>query len=68
MSFSDIKPAAKCHYLIVSRNHIRDAKSLTKDQKPLGNCFYLYTSDEYPMYNDGSIILFPCRVSGEYPL
>lgn len=33
--FRDIKPAAKHHYLIVPREHIRDAKSLTAPQKPM---------------------------------
>ncbi|KAJ1528484.1 hypothetical protein ONE63_006893 [Megalurothrips usitatus] len=33
--FRDIKPAAKHHYLVVSREHITDAKALTSAQKPL---------------------------------
>ncbi|RZF38264.1 hypothetical protein LSTR_LSTR008987 [Laodelphax striatellus] len=28
VSFADIKPASKCHYLIVPRKHIKDAKDL----------------------------------------
>ncbi|XP_063245088.1 adenosine 5'-monophosphoramidase HINT3-like isoform X2 [Bacillus rossius redtenbacheri] len=31
--FPDIKPAAKHHFLIVTREHIRDVKSLLPDQK-----------------------------------
>lgn len=31
----DIKPASKYHFLVIPRKHIRDAKSLTKDDKQL---------------------------------
>ncbi|XP_034237877.1 histidine triad nucleotide-binding protein 3-like [Thrips palmi] len=33
--FRDIKPAAKHHFLVVSRQHIRDAKAMTSEHKPL---------------------------------
>ncbi|BET02126.1 HIT domain [Nesidiocoris tenuis] len=33
--FSDIRPAAKHHYLIVTKEHISDCKVLTPEQKPL---------------------------------
>jgi diadenosine tetraphosphate (Ap4A) HIT family hydrolase len=36
VAFSDIKPAAKHHYLIVTREHIRDVKVLTAEHKLLG--------------------------------
>lgn len=35
VAFKDIKPAATHHYLIVTRKHIKDAKQLTSDDKPL---------------------------------
>ncbi|XP_065222736.1 adenosine 5'-monophosphoramidase HINT3-like [Planococcus citri] len=31
----DIKPASKYHFLIIPKNHIADAKSLTPSDKPL---------------------------------
>lgn len=34
--FKDIKPAAKNHVLVVPKLHIKDAKSLTVEDKPLG--------------------------------
>lgn len=33
--FRDVKPAAKHHYLVVSKEHISDAKALTAAHKPL---------------------------------
>lgn len=33
--FSDIRPAANHHYLVVPKVHIRDAKQLTKGDEPL---------------------------------
>lgn len=33
VAFPDIKPAAKHHYLIVTREHIRDVKVLTAEHK-----------------------------------
>jgi diadenosine tetraphosphate (Ap4A) HIT family hydrolase len=36
VAFPDIKPAAKHHYLIVTREHIRDVKVLTAEHKPVG--------------------------------
>ncbi|KAK3926250.1 Histidine triad nucleotide-binding protein 3 [Frankliniella fusca] len=33
--FRDIKPAAKHHYLVVSREHIPDARAMTAAHKPL---------------------------------
>jgi diadenosine tetraphosphate (Ap4A) HIT family hydrolase len=35
--FPDIRPAAEHHYLVCPREHIRNAKVLTKDDLPLGN-------------------------------
>lgn len=34
--FPDIKPAAPHHYLIVSKEHIVDAKTLSPEHKSLG--------------------------------
>lgn len=34
--FPDIKPAAPHHYLIVSKEHILDAKTLSPEHKSLG--------------------------------
>jgi diadenosine tetraphosphate (Ap4A) HIT family hydrolase len=34
--FPDIKPAAKHHHLIVTREHIRDVKVLTAEHKLVG--------------------------------
>lgn len=36
VAFPDIKPAAKHHYLIVTREHIKDVKVLTAEQKLVG--------------------------------
>lgn len=36
MVFPDIKPAAKHHYLVITNEHIRNAKELTADQKDIG--------------------------------
>jgi len=33
--FVDIKPVAQHHYLIVPKNHIKNAKCLTKENLPL---------------------------------
>lgn len=35
--FEDIKPVAKHHYLVVTKNHIKDGKQLTLEHKDLGN-------------------------------
>lgn len=34
--FPDIRPAAKHHYLIVTREHIRNVKQLTAEHRPVG--------------------------------
>lgn len=34
--FNDIKPAAKHHYLVVTKDHIISPKSLTKDDISMG--------------------------------
>lgn len=34
--FDDINPVAKHHYLIIPRVHIKNAKTLTPGDKPLG--------------------------------
>jgi diadenosine tetraphosphate (Ap4A) HIT family hydrolase len=34
--FPDIKPAARHHYLIVTRKHIQSAKQLTMEHKSVG--------------------------------
>lgn len=33
--FTDIRPAAKHHYLIVPKKHIKDVKQLTREDVPL---------------------------------
>uniref|UniRef100_T1J8U8 Adenosine 5'-monophosphoramidase HINT3 n=1 Tax=Strigamia maritima TaxID=126957 RepID=T1J8U8_STRMM len=33
--FSDIRPAADHHYLVVTKEHLKDAKQLTKEHKPM---------------------------------
>lgn len=35
IAFTDIKPAAKYHYLIVPKNHIKDVKALSKSDTAL---------------------------------
>jgi hypothetical protein len=37
--FSDIKPAAKHHLLIVTKQHIPNAKALNSSQKHIGELF-----------------------------
>lgn len=39
--FRDIRPAAKNHLLAVSREHLKDAKSLGSEHKVLGNSLLL---------------------------
>jgi len=39
VAFRDIKPATQHHYLITSKEHIRDAKTLTPQNLPLGIYF-----------------------------
>lgn len=34
--FKDIRPAASHHFLVVPKTHIKNAKILTPDQKPIG--------------------------------
>jgi diadenosine tetraphosphate (Ap4A) HIT family hydrolase len=36
--FPDIKPAARHHYLIVTREHIASAKQLSAGHKSVGKC------------------------------
>jgi diadenosine tetraphosphate (Ap4A) HIT family hydrolase len=38
VAFPDIRPAAKHHYLIVTREHIRGVKELTAEHKFVGKC------------------------------
>ncbi|KAL0270600.1 UNVERIFIED_CONTAM: hypothetical protein PYX00_007955 [Menopon gallinae] len=35
LAFPDIKPAAKHHYLVVPKRHIKDVRELNKDNIPL---------------------------------
>lgn len=40
--FNDIKPVSTHHFLVCPKQHIRNAKELTPDDKPLGNANYIY--------------------------
>lgn len=33
--FNDIKPASKFHYLVITKQHIKNVKSLTEEHKQL---------------------------------
>lgn len=39
VAFPDIKPAAKHHTLVISKQHIASAKALTSEHKALGKIF-----------------------------
>lgn len=42
VAFPDIKPAAKHHTLVISKQHVLNAKVLTSEHKALGKFFFLF--------------------------